>query len=111
MISPGVFASVRRFAAAHSSIRVAWLDLGVSGGDQDCECVLKSPISRVGVVALMSRSSNACHVCWLSAHYLICGVCYSSAMYLTTRMGLWRVMIGGEIVVFRGSHELADDLW
>ena len=57
--SPGVFARVRRFLAAHSSTFLAQLDQVVSGGDQDGEWVLKSPIISVGIKASMSRSSRA----------------------------------------------------
>jgi len=48
VISPGTFARVSRFIAAHSSMWVALLDRGTSGGDQSWECALKSPITRVG---------------------------------------------------------------
>ncbi len=59
VITPGVFASMSRFRAAHSSMQVAQHDRGVSGRDQVVECVLKSPMIRVGVSASMSRERRA----------------------------------------------------
>ena len=58
--SPGLFARESKFTAAHSSSWVAQWEQGVSGGDQERECVLKSPTTRVGVSASMSSVRRAC---------------------------------------------------
>ena len=59
MISPGLFASVSRFVAAHSSIWPTQLDRGTLAGDQVEEWVLKSLTTKVGTIASMSRFMRA----------------------------------------------------
>ena len=56
---PGVLAGVRRLDMAHSLTFVAQCEYGTFRGDHLGECVLKSPMISVGIVALMSRNSKA----------------------------------------------------
>ena len=58
VISSGLFAIVSRFLAAHSSKHPAQSDRGMSRGDQVRECMLKSPIIRVGMTALILISKS-----------------------------------------------------
>ncbi len=58
VISLWMFTRVRRFITAHSLSQFAHFDWGMSWGDHSRACVLKSPITRVGVVASMSISRS-----------------------------------------------------
>jgi hypothetical protein len=62
VISPGLFTNVSRFVAAHSSMRLAHCNWGMSGGDHVGECALKLPIISIGVIASMLRFSSICRL-------------------------------------------------
>ena len=54
----GLFASVSRFVATHSSKCPAHCEQGMLEGDQVHECILKSPITGVGMVTSMLISGS-----------------------------------------------------
>ena len=55
---PGSLARVSSLLIAHSSSLSAHCEGGTSCGDQDQECVLKSPTTSVGIVRSKSSSSS-----------------------------------------------------